>query len=142
MATTDPLQPPEVAEVFSAYPPPVRSKLLAIRQLIFESAAATEGVGPIMETLKWGEPAYLTEETKAGSTIRLGWKPSMLGSFAIYFNCRTSLVETYRRLFSDRLSFEGNRAILLKVTDDLDEKPLGICIAMALSYHRTKRKRD
>jgi len=140
--TTVPQQPPEVAEVFNTYPTPIRSKLLAIRQLIFESAAATEGVGSITETLKWGEPAYLTVETKAGSSIRLGWKPSMPGFFAIYFNCRTSLVETFRRLFSDRLSFEGNRAIILKESDDLEEMALGICIAMALSYHRTKRKRD
>ena len=140
--TTVPPQPPEVEKVFNTYPTPVRLKLLAIRQLIFESAAATEGVGPIVETLKWGEPAYLTAETKAGSTIRLGWKPSKPGFFAIYFNCRTSLVETFRRLFSDRLSFEGNRAILIKESDDLEEMPLGICIAMALSYHLTKRKKD
>ncbi|MBL6928519.1 MAG: DUF1801 domain-containing protein [Rhodospirillales bacterium] len=141
MVTTDPSQPPEVADVFDTYPPPIRSKLLAIRHLIFKSAAATKGVGPISETLKWGEPAYLTQETKAGSTIRLGWKPSMADSFAIYFNCQTSLIETFRRLFSDRLSFEGNRAIIIKASDDLDEMPLGPCIEMALSYHRTKRKR-
>ena len=35
-----------------------------LRQLIFETAAATEVVGELEETLKWGEPSYLTPKTK------------------------------------------------------------------------------
>lgn len=136
---TAPPPPSEVADVFGAYPPAVRVKLMALRRLIFDTAAK-EGVGPITETLKWGEPAYLTEKTKAGSTVRLGWKPSAPDHFALYFNCNTSLVEDFRRLFGDRLSFQGNRAIVLSPSDDLGALPLGACITMALTYHRTKRK--
>ena len=39
-----------------------------------KTAASTDGGGPIEETLKWGDPAYVTSATKSGSTIRVVWK--------------------------------------------------------------------
>ena len=47
-----------VEAVFRAYPKPVKAKLLALRRLIFDTARATEGVGALEETLKWGQPSY------------------------------------------------------------------------------------
>ncbi|MCG8509509.1 MAG: DUF1801 domain-containing protein, partial [Rhodospirillales bacterium] len=137
---TVPQPPAEVAAIFEGYPAAIGDRLMTVRRMIFETAAA-EAVGPLTETLKWGEPAYLTEATRAGSTVRLGWKPAAPDRFALYFNCNTSLVEDFRRLFPDRLSFEGNRAIVLKPSENLDNLPLGACIAMALTYHRNKNKR-
>jgi hypothetical protein len=49
-----PFQNAAVARVFEAYPPRMRRKLLALRRLIFDTAASTEGVGKLEETLKWG----------------------------------------------------------------------------------------
>jgi hypothetical protein len=60
-----------VAKVFAAYPPKLRKRLLAVRRMILEVAQKTEGVGKLEETLKWGEPAYVTAETGSGSTIRI-----------------------------------------------------------------------
>ena len=59
-----------VAQVFEDYPATVRQRLLALRELILQTAATTAGVGKLEETLKWGEPAYVTAESKGGSTIR------------------------------------------------------------------------
>ena len=56
---------PAVAEKFRSYPPPVKRKLLALRALIFQIAESTKGVGELTETLKWGEPAYVTEEVES-----------------------------------------------------------------------------
>jgi hypothetical protein len=36
---------PAVAAVFGAYPKPLKAKLLALRRLILDTAAATKGVG-------------------------------------------------------------------------------------------------
>jgi Domain of unknown function (DU1801) len=135
---TIPPMPADVAEAFNAYPPAIRARLMAARRLIFRTAASIEGVGPLEETLKWGEPAYLTAH-KTGSTIRLGWKPSVPESYALYFHCGTTLIGSFRTLFADQFSFEGNRALLLSISDALPEKPLAICFAMALTYHRDKR---
>ena len=41
-----------VEDRFAAYAEPMRDRLLALRALIFETAAATDGVGAIEETLK------------------------------------------------------------------------------------------
>ncbi len=128
---------PGVADVMNSYPAPIRTALMQVRELIFVKAA-DEGVGPLTETLKWGEPAYLTDVTKAGSTIRLGWKPDSPAHYAIYFNCRTTLVDTFRTIFADELEFTGNRAIILDAGLPLPRRHLRICIAMALTYHRAK----
>ena len=131
-----PAPDPNVAEVFASYPANIRTRLMKIRALIFKSAAA-EAVGPLTETLKWGEPAYLTLKSKSGSTIRMGWKPSAPDRYALYFNCRTTLVDTFRTLFPE-LSFEGNRAIVLDAASEIPTDSLGVCITAALTYHLTK----
>ena len=128
-----------VAQAFDAYPPNMRRKLLALRKLIFETAAATEGVGVLTETLKWGEPAYLTSASKSGSTIRVGWKKSAPKRYAMYFNCQTDLMDTFRTLFPDEFDFEGNRAIVFEESDRVPSDSLSVCIAAALTYHRNKK---
>ena len=134
-----PVLDPTVAKVFETFPATIRPKLMALRKLIFETAAATNGVGPITETLKWGEPAYLTVASKSGSTIRIGWKKSSPRNYAMYFHCQTNLVDSFRTLFPTELNFEGNRAIVFYEFDAVPIAPLAACIAMALTYHRNTK---
>jgi len=126
--------PPEVAAVFAGYPKALRARLSEVRALIFEMAERT-GVGPLIETLKWGEPAYLTSKTKAGSTIRLGRLKSS-DVPAASFICNTDLVAGFREQFRDALLFEGDRALLL---DGAPEDALAICLGRALTYHRDRK---
>jgi hypothetical protein len=130
--------PADVAAAFSAFPAGVRARLLEVRDLIFETAAATEGVGPLTETLKWGEPAYLTQATGSGSTIRLGRSRSSERPCAVLFNCRTTLVDDFRNEFPDVFAYEKNRAILLDAGERLPEAPLRSILGMALTYHRRR----
>ncbi len=129
----------EVAEVFKSYPTAMQTKLMALRQLIFDTALATNGVGALEETLKWGEPAYVTLQSKSGSTIRIDWKESQPDQYAMYFNCQTSLVETFRTLFSTEFKYEGNRSIVFHADDNIPVKALSECVAMALTYHLNKK---
>jgi hypothetical protein len=131
---------PRVDAVFSAYPKPIREKLLALRRLIFATAKATEGVGALQETLKWGQPSYLTPETGSGSTIRIDQVKSGASRYAVYFHCQTDLVETFRQLYPTELSFGGNRSILLEAGDELPQAALRHCIALALTYHLNRRR--
>lgn len=128
-----------VENVFAGYPSPVKSKLLALRKLIFDTAKATPGVGALQETLKWGQPSYLTTESRSGSTIRIDQMKAQAGGYAVYFHCQTDLVETFRELYPE-LRYGGNRAILLDAGEKLPEKALSHCIALALTYHARKRK--
>jgi Domain of unknown function (DU1801) len=130
---------PAVDAVFEAYPKPVQAKLRALRRLMFDTAKATEGVGILQETLKWGQPSYLTLESKSGSTIRIDQVKAVPGQYAVYFHCQTNLVETFRELYP-QLHFSGNRAILLDANDKLPEAELRHCMGLALTYHLGKRK--
>lgn len=130
---------PAVEAVFETYPKPVKAKLLALRRLIFDTAKATKGVGALEETLKWGQPSYLTPETRSGSTIRIDQVKPDTGQVAVYFHCQTNLVETFRELYPE-LSFAGNRSILLDAGGKLPEAALRHCVALALTYHLDKRK--
>lgn len=121
--------PADVAAVFTGLPPVLRD----VRALIFETADALE-VGPLTEALRWGEPAYLTDSTKAGSTVRLGVKE---GQAVVFFICHTGLLDGFRSDFPE-LPTLGNRGII--VEDGFDRAALALCLSRALTYHRTKRE--
>jgi hypothetical protein len=130
---------PAVTAAFDACPAPVKSRLLALRRLILDTARATPGVGALEETLKWGQVSYLTSASKSGSTIRIDRVKSAANQLAVYFHCQTNLVETFRELYPE-LSYSGNRAILLDASKALPKVQLGHCVALALTYHLNKRK--
>ena len=110
-----------VERKFQSYPRKIRSRLLALRELIFNTAASIDGVGKIEETLTWGEPAYLTSETRSGTTIRIDWKESNPSQYAMYFHCQTNLVETFRAVFPDQLRFEpGQLSYISDAVQDAD----------------------
>ena len=127
-----------IEAVFEAYPQPVKSRLLALRRLIFDTAKSTKGVGALEEALKWGQPSYLTTESKSGSTIRIDHVKAEAGRYAVYFHCQTDLVETFRERYPE-LRYGGNRSILLDAGKKLPEAALRHCIALALTYHARKK---
>lgn len=125
---------PKVEDVFNNYPESVQTQLLHLRELVLSTAAEIEGL-ELEETLKWGEPSYLT---KYGSTIRMDWKEKNPEQFAIYFKCTSSLVPTFKTIYKDKFNFEGNRAIVFKRNEKVPETELKHCISMALTYHKIK----
>ena len=135
---TAPPLPREVSRAYDAFPASIGKRLLWVRELIFATAAAHEGIGPLTETLKWGEPAYLTEETGSGSTIRLGRLKDSAHA-AILFNCKTTLVDTFRERFPDRFEYRQTRALLLPVSGRLPKQDLSVCLSLALTYHLDRR---
>ncbi len=138
-ASVKPCMDAAVAKAFDAYPANIRRRLMELRALIFHVAAATDGVGEIEETLKWGEPAYLTSQTGSGSTLRIGWKASAPSQYAMYFHCQTSLIETFRTLFPAEFTFAGNRAIVFDESDTVPMDALAFCVSAALTYHHRPR---
>ena len=129
----------EVAAVYNSYPQKIKSKLLILRQLVYDTAASIEGIGEIEETLKWGEPSYLTPISKTGSTIRIAWKESQKEQYSIFFKCTANLVPAFKEKFPQKFKFGGDRSIDFNVNDDVPVKELKQCIALALTYHRNKK---
>ncbi len=130
----------EVAAVFKTYPRNIREKLLAIRQLILDTAARTKGVGELEEALKWGQPSYLTTKSKSGSTIRIDVLKPHAGHYAIFFHCQTTLVDTFQKLYPREFRYVGGRSIVFHVDDDVAMDELGHCISLALTYHLDKKR--
>lgn len=126
---------PQVNEVFDNYPDLVRDKILNLRRIIIETAHETEGISNLEETLKWGEPSYLS---KHGSTIRIDWKDKTPDQYAIYFKCTSKLVPTFKLLFNNTFTYEGNRAVIFQLEDKIPETELKKCIRAALLYHKVK----
>lgn len=110
-----------------------------LRQLILDTAREIAEVGVLEETLKWGEPSYLTIP-KTGSTIRIDWKRKTPDQYAMYFHCKTTLVDTFKEIYGDTFRYEGNRAIIFNMDDDIPVEELKHCIALSLSYHQRKHK--
>ena len=125
---------PAVAAVFKAYPAGLRRRLMALRALVFEVAAGTDGVGRLTETLKWGQPSYLTEETKSGTTVRIDRLKKGDG-YALYVHCQSGLVPTFRALYPDTFRCEGKRALLFETDARLPLPELRHCIGLALTHH-------
>ncbi len=128
----------EVKAKFGTYARSQRAQLEAMRGLVLDVASGTEGVGAIEETLKWGQPSYLTPETKSGTTIRIDAHPA--GGVAMYVNCQTDLVDTFRAHYP-KLEYEGVRAVVFPPEEPLPQRELRHIIALTLTYHARKKQR-
>lgn len=130
-----------VRAVFEAYPARLRADIFSLRELIFDTADATEGVGALVETLKWGQPAYVPSKPGIGSTVRIDALKPPKQEYGMFFHCQTTLVPTFRELYGNRFSFQGNRAIVFSHGQKVPWDALAHCVALALTYHLKVRRR-
>ena len=121
-------------DTFASYPEPARSKLAILRRWLMD-VADEHRLGTVTESLKWGEPSF---QVKSGSTVRMDWKPSDPDHYCVFFHCQSRLVETFRELYGDVFTFEGNRAIVFRLDDEVPEDALKHCFLLALRYHKLK----
>ncbi len=113
--------------------------MLQVRELIFATAAAHHDVGKLSETLKWGEPAYLTDEACSGGAI---------SSAASRTRARRHPVQLpddggdrLRGRFTVQFEYGRARALLLPLSGALPKLGLTVCLSLALTYHLDQRVR-
>lgn len=123
--------PSDVASVLDTLHP----RLLDLRTLIFAAAEATDTL-PLTETLKWGQPAYLPHK-KAGTTLRLG---EDAGQPTLFVPCSTNLLDRYRDAFPSEFTYSGARAVHVPADGPYSDAAFQQLAAMALTYHRDKRR--
>ncbi len=95
---------PKVEAIFANYPKFVRQQMQHLRELVIATAEETEEVTVLEETLKWGEPSFVTRN---GSTLRMDWKEKTPDQYAMYFQCTSRLVDTFRLVFWSQISIRG-----------------------------------
>ncbi len=124
-----------VKNTIEGYPEKVQDYILALRSLILDVAISDTRIGNLEETLKWGEPAYLTPQTKSGTTIRLAWKEKKPERIGVFVHCQTTLIQDFKAAFPYQLNYEGNRAIWIDLDMPLRKDILKLFISKALTYH-------
>lgn len=128
---------PRVKNKFDSYPPHVKGKMNELRDLVIEVAQENGTITKLEETLKWGEPSYVT---KKGSTLRMDWKSKSPNQYALYFTCSTELVPTFKLIFGDLFRYEGTRAVVFDLDCPIPIEQVKECMELALIYHTVKHK--
>ncbi len=128
-----PIVNPKVQAAFDTFPVAARETAMILRDLIFDEAGQNDAVGVLEETLKWGQPAYLTSASKSGTTLRIGLPKS--GGCAIYAHCATTVISKYAETFAGLDMIEGNRAVHFATVGDVVPDRLRLLIRHALTYH-------
>lgn len=129
---------PQIAEVLDRHPAGLCDALNRLRDLIMDVAAETAGESRLVETLKWGQPSYLTEAPKSGATVRIDADASHDGDYALYVPCSTTLVAEWRDMYP-HLVFGGDRSVHFRLADPLPEAEVRHMVGMAMTYHRRKK---
>lgn len=132
-----PQMPIEVQAVFDACTDPVRQGLLQLRDLILTQAALMPQIGPLTEALRWGQPAFLTLQTGAACSLRIG--PTKSGGFALFVHCQSGLIGPFATGAGAGLRFDGSRAVLFDASDQIDGAQISVLIGQALAYHLIRR---
>jgi hypothetical protein len=126
---------PDFEAKLATYPDLVGSKLQYLRELVIETAKEIPEITHLEETLKWGEPSFLT---KTGSTLRMDWKNKTPNQYQMYFKCTSRLVETFRLVFGQLFEYEKSRAIIFQLDQEIPVRELKKCIRATLMYHKVK----
>lgn len=121
----------------ASYPDFVRDKMLYLRQLVVETAEEISDIKEMEETLKWGEPSFLT---KNGSTLRMDWKDKAPDQYAMYFKCTSRLVETFKLVYGKQFEYEKSRAIIFQLNQKVPVSEIKACIKATLLYHTVKNE--
>jgi len=129
---------PAVKAKFAQYAAEQRTRLDEIRDMVFEVAERTPGVGRIEENLKWGQPSYHTPDTKSGTPLRIDAHPD--GGVAVYVNCQTDLIDQFRTHYP-HLNYEGFRAVVLTPDSAVPTDELEHIIGLTLTFHARKKQK-
>ncbi len=134
-----PILDPEVKAIFASYPPQIRQRLMSLRQLIYNIAHKTEGVGKLEETLKWRSPSYLTTKPKSGTTLRIDGRGSQANKLFLCVHCQTTLISEFKSIYGDNFLYDGNRCLILDVNDNIEAEAISWFIKSALTYHLRRK---
>ena len=122
---------PKIQAVFNVYPKPAQDGALALRELIFRTAADLPDVPFPTECLRWGQPSYITP---IGSALRIGIPKK--GGFALFAHCQSTIISHFAQVFGMDFRTEGNRAVLFDTVEDIQAEKLRFLVEHALTYKR------
>ncbi|MFZ1814631.1 MAG: DUF1801 domain-containing protein [Rhizobiaceae bacterium] len=103
-----------------------------LRNLILEAAGEVPDIGPLAQTIKWGQPSFAPSRPGIGSSVRI--QANGNGTYGLMFICHAGLVERFRGQYAGELEFDGDRAIVVDPARPFDRVAAKHCVAQALTF--------
>lgn len=123
------------ASVITNWPQNAKHGFDHLRRIILQTADQIENI-TIVETLKWGEPSWLPDRPRIGSTLRAAWKPERPDHLSLFVNCSTTIAATMQEIYPNAFFYERNRALHFSLNMAAPEAAIAHCAAITFIYHR------
>ena len=130
--------PAPLLSAMTAWSEPARHALWACRGIFHETAERAE-IGPLDESLKWGQPAWRPRAPRTGSTLRMGWMAGRPRQLLFFVDCKTDLAARMSDIYPDLGENDGRRQIALPLDASLPEQPIAHLAQMTFCYHLSRR---
>ena len=123
----------KVAAAYAAFPQDSLAIAIALRELVLETARTMPEVGPVTESLKWGQPSYVV---KKGTALRIAVPKG--GGCGLYAHCQSGVIAHYAATVAGPDKIDGTRGVIFQTVDDVVPERLRLLIRHALTYHKAK----
>ena len=134
------MTPPDILARIETRPAAAQAHFVALRGIVHDVAASAD-VGPLDESLKWGQPAWRPKRARTGTTLRVDWVPATADRLGVFVDCKTDLAAQMDHRFPGRFHNDGRRALGFDLDHPLDADAAWQLAHLALTYHRAKRGR-
>ncbi|WP_300031186.1 hypothetical protein [uncultured Roseobacter sp.] len=119
----------------SGWPAPARRAFEDIRTTVLDAASEVPDLR-VVETLKWGEPSWLPENRRTGSTLRAAWKPALPDQISLFVNCNSAISATILEIYPTAFVYGRNRALRMPLSAPLPTEAIAHCAVLTLTWHR------
>lgn len=135
------MTPSEILDHTATWPDSAQSCFAQLRGIVHDVAAQAD-VGPLDESLKWGQPAWRPKRPRTGSTLRIDWSPATPNRLLAFVDCKTDLAAQMDNRYPQQFHNDGRRALGFDLDAPLDRDAVWHLAHITLTYHRTKRQRQ
>ncbi|MBD8878368.1 DUF1801 domain-containing protein [Roseibium polysiphoniae] len=119
-----------------ALPPQAAGSLERLRQVILQTVEDDPAISQPIETLKWGEIAFVPTAKSGGTTLRIAWKKKKPDFVGLFFHCGTNVSEQIDQFVPKECELDGRRGALFPLAKPLPEAAIKMIAALVLTYRR------
>lgn len=128
---------PDLLATFAHWPNAAQNTALSVRTLCWRVAEAA-GIGPLSESLKWGQPAWRPIKPRTGSTLRISWRADAPDRLDLFVDCKTDLAARFTAQFPDAFDSDARRRLTIATVAPVPEDALRHLAHQTFTYHRRK----
>ncbi|MEP4248592.1 hypothetical protein [Tateyamaria sp.] len=128
---------PALHDLVARWPEPARRHFLAARGIILD-VSETAQIGPLNESLKWGQPAWRPRRPRIGVTLRLDWSDKTPDRLMAFVDCKTDLADQMSTRFPGKFENDGRRALAFDLKAPLPGDAIAQLAQFAFTYYRLK----